>query len=311
MKKLFYTVVLITALGLMPVTTYAQNEIREITISPFLQELDVAKGATTENIIEVTNNGVTPVSLQIVARDFLPGKRGEPEFIPDTEFNDVTFSLASWISFPEGTRLELAPQEKKAVKYFVNPPVNAEQGSHYGAILFSLSGSSTLSGVGINQSIGTIVIVGYGEARPEGQVQFIAEPKFVWWNEEVEFTNTFNNSGRVHVKPKGEIYIANIFGQLIASPSINRDAANVLPQSDRTFVAEWDPRTFAFGPYSVESVITFGNQRLELRDKQTVWVLPLYLVVPLLVAVGFVVWFAFHGRHWHRRRVITKHISKE
>lgn len=306
MKYLF---LIISLVWLVPNIVSAQTEFREITISPFLQEHQVPKGGSVSGAVEVTNNGDGEVKLQVSARDFLPGDEGEPQFVPDAEFNDVTFSLASWLSFPEGTEVTLQPNETRAVKYLLNPPVNAEQGSHYGAILFSLSGGSLASGVGINQSLGTILIVGYGEARPEGNFEFAAEPKFIWWNEPVEFTNLFINTGRVHVKPKGEVYVTDIFGRMVASPATNRDAANVLPQSDRTFLSGWDPSTFAFGPYKVESVITFGNQKLEVRAQQTIWVLPIYILVAIGLILILLTWFVFHGRHWHRRRVISKHVS--
>ncbi len=304
-----YFLLLASLFWLAPIPAHAQTEFREITISPFLQEHVVAKGSTVSGEVEVTNNGNSQIDLQISARDFLPGDRGEPQFVPDEEFNDVTFSLASWLSFPDGTQVKLQPNETRAVRYLLSPPNNAEQGSHYGAILFSMSGSSIASGVGINQSLATILIVSYGEARPEGNLEFSVEPKIIWWNEQVEFTNLFSNTGRVHVKPKGEVYISNIFGKLIASPPTNRDAANVLPQSDRTFVTEWDPSTFAFGPYKVESVITFGNQKLEVRSEQIVWVLPIYILAAISIVLILFLWFIFHGRHWHRRRVIDRHIK--
>lgn len=305
-----YFILLASLLWLAPTPAQAQTEFREITISPFLQEHEVAKGGTVLGEVEVTNNGTREIALQISARDFLPGDRGEPQFVPDEEFNDVTFSLAAWVSFPEGTQAVLQPNETKAIKYQLSPPANAEQGSHYGAILFSLSGSALASGVGINQSLATILIVSYGEARPEGNLEFIAEPALVFWNESVEFTNLFFNTGRVHVKPKGEVYVSNIFGKLIASPPTNKDAANVLPQSDRTFVTEWDPSTFAFGPYTVESVITFGNQKLEVRQEQIVWVLPIYILVPIGLGLLALVWFIIHGRHWHRKKVIARHEAR-
>lgn len=309
MKYTFQIILTALLLGLIPQVSNAETEFREISISPFLQELTVEKGQTINSEIEVTNTSANNISIDVTARDFLPGQRGEPEFIPDEEFNDVTFSLASWIKFPDGNQIDLGVGETKKVPYQVSPPQNAEQGSHYGAILFSLSGSSTLSGVGINQSIGTIVIINYGEARPEGQLEFSVEPKFVWWNSNLEFTNRFINSGRVHVKPKGEVYVTNIFGQIVSTPPTNRDAANVLPESDRTFISEWDPSTFAFGPYTVESVISFGEPKLELRQKETVWVLPVYSLVVLIICLLIVVWFVFHGRHWHRKKVIEQHFS--
>jgi hypothetical protein len=304
----FFLLVVFTLL-LWPQAALAQTEFREITISPFLQELEVAKGGSVAATIDVTNNSEQGVVLNLSTRDFLPGDRGEPQFVPDDEYNDVTYSLASWIKLESGSRVELEPNETKTIPYTINPPTNAEQGSHYGAILFSMSDGATLSGVGITQSIGTIIIVSYGEARSEGYVEFSGEPSVVWWNEKIEFANQFVNTGRVHVKPKGEITIKNLFGQEVSTLTINRDASNVLPQSDRTFISDWYPSPYAFGPYFAESVITYGEERLEARNEIVVWVLPIYTLVLLGIILATLLWYLLHGRHWHRRRVIKKHLS--
>lgn len=309
MKNLLIAFMLAGALLFAPKLSAAQTEFREISLTPFLQELEVAKGGAVQSSIDVTNNSAEEIVAYISTRDFLPGQRGEPQFVPDDEYNEVTFSLASWITIADGNQVHLRPGETKTIRYSVNPPANAEQGTHYGAILFSLTEGANLSGVGITQSVGTIVIVGYGEARPQGELEFSAEPTVVWWNDKIEFTNTFKNIGRVHVKPKGEVVIKNIFGQVVATPQTNRDAANVLPESDRSFISDWFPSRAAFGPYTAESVLTYGNSKLEVRDKETIWILPAYTLVLLGLVLIIILWFIFHGRHWNRRRVIKKHLN--
>lgn len=310
MKK-FLLLIFIAAL-VWPQQSLAQPaEFREISISPFLQELEVPKGGTINAAIELYNNSERDITVFLSTRDFLPGDRGEPQFIPDDEYNDITFSLAAWIELESGNQVTLTPGEMKQIRYSVNPPENAEQGTHYGAILFSLTDGPTLSGVGITQSVGTIIIVGYGEARSQGELQFTAAPKVVWWNSKIEFTATFNNTGRVHVKPKGEVRIKNIFGRVVATPVINRDAANVLPQSDRTFISDWFPSRLAFGPYFAESTVTYGKERLEAREKTIIWILPVYTLIALGVTITILLWFVVHGRHWHRKRVIDRHSSSQ
>ncbi|HMQ01770.1 MAG TPA: hypothetical protein PKD79_01725 [Candidatus Doudnabacteria bacterium] len=285
------------------------REVREISISPFLEELEVEKGGQIESVIELTNTTEQELLIYISTRDFLPGGRGQPLFVPDDEYNEITFSLAAWITIEDGSQVLMAPGETRAIRYSVNPPENAEQGTHYGAILFSLTDGTTLSGVGITQSVGTIIIVGYGEARSEGELLFSADRKFSWWNDKIEFTSTFLNTGRVHVKPRGEVYIKNMFGRVVATPFVNRDASTVLPESDRTFISDWFPSRIAFGPYRAEAVLYYGKERLEARAEVVVWILPIYILVILTAILIAIAWFFFHGRHWHRRRIIDKHIQ--
>ena len=308
MKK-FLLLVLIFAL-VVPATANSQGvEVREISISPFLEEHEVEKGGTKQSKIELKNNSEKEITVFLSTRDFLPGDRGQPLYIPDDEYNEATFSLAAWISIESGTQVTLAAGEQRTINYSINPPENAEQGSHYGAILFSLTEGPTLSGVGITQSVASIIIVRYGEARSEGQLYFSANPTTVWWNSKIEFTNIFDNTGLVHVKPKGEVVIRNIFGRIVATPVVNRDAANVLPQSDRTFISDWFPSRISFGPYFAESNITYGRERLEAKQEVIIWILPGYTLALIGIALIAIIWFIFHGRHWHRKKVIDRHES--
>lgn len=280
----------------------------ELEVSPFLIELTVEKGQSTQAQIAVTNRSERSLEIMIEARDFLPGQRGEPLFVPDTELNDPTFSLASWITVPAQS-IVLQANETRTVNFLINPVVNAEQGTHYGAILFSYFGASNISGVGVNHSVGTILLLSYGQARSQGESGLSSSSKFVLTNRRIDFESYFNNTGNVHVKPKGEIYITDMWGRLVASPLVNRDAANVLPKSDRTFITSWFPSTLAFGRYKAESVIYYGREKLEVRDLETIWIFPWYLLLLLAIATASVIWFFMYGRIWYRKRVLKKHYS--
>lgn len=281
--------------------------IGELEISPFLLELQVEKGGTTQIEIEVTNRSVEPRTIIIQPKDFLPGRRGEPRFIPDDEINDPTFSLATWIDYPNDV-VAFEPDETKVLQFSVNPPENAEQGTHYGAVLFNYRDADG-SGVGVTQSVGTILLLEYGQARSNGESTLIASKRLAFDTSKVDFESYFNNIGNVHVKPKGEIYITNMFGRQVKTEFINKEAANVLPQSDRTFTARWFPGTLSFGRYKAESLIFYGRERLEARDVQIIWIFPWYFLVTLGGILLALVWFVLHGRHWHRRRVIEQHIK--
>jgi hypothetical protein len=187
-----------------------------------------------------------------------------------------------------------------------------EQGTHYGALLFSYAGTSSLNNASeVQQTVGTIILVRYGESRENGVVDLVPSAKVLFDANKVTFENKFTNTGNVHVQPKGEVFVKNMWGKVIETPFINRDAANVLPKTDRTFVNAWYPSSFAFGRYTVETVVHYGRGRLEARDKHIIWMLPWYLLIPFIVLILILLWFIFHGRHWHKRRVIDRHISTQ
>ncbi len=308
MKKYFLFLVLFF---LLPHVSAAQTlETRGLGIAPFLVELEVDKGGNARSEITLTNTSSTPISIRVDTKDFLPGYEGQPRFVPDSEINDLTFSIASWITIDQ-PRVVINPGQSIDVPFTIAPPADAEEGTHYGAVLFSFSSSDTEAGVtDVTQSVGTIVLLRYGQAREAGVVDLQIPQTVYFSNDRVNFTNVFSNSGNVHVKPKGEIYIRNTFGQIVATPFINKDASNVLPKTERTFTNSWVPSIFAFGRYTAESVVIFGNGRLESREKNVIWILPWYLLGPLIIILVLLIWFPLHGKHIYHRRVIRRHQQK-
>ncbi len=321
MKKLLFLTLLFI---LIPVSAKAQtvtetqgsaaplaSQVRGLEVGPFLLDLEVPKGGNISSTVDIANRSSSSLVINITPRDFLPGDEGQPKFVPDVTINDPTFSLASWITVQGETKLTLQPGEVQTVSFILNPPINAEQGTHYGALLFSYTGTSALNNASeVQQTVGTIILVRYGEARENGKVELTPSARVLFNADKISLSNHFINTGNVHVQPKGEVYIKNMWGKIIETPFVNRDAANVLPKTDRTFVNAWYPSSFAFGRYTVETVLHFGHGRLEARDKHAIWVLPWYLLIPFVLVIMIIFWFLFHGRHWHKRRVIQRHVER-
>ncbi len=296
--------------ALIPNIVSAQ-EIRGLEVAPFLIELDVAKGGTVESHIDLINHSTNPLVITASPRDFLPGEDGQPQFVPDPQKNNPTFSLSSWVKLSTPETFTVNPGQLVTVNFSVNPPKDAEQGTHYGALLFSYSGKLSEGSVSeVNQSVGTILLVYYGQGRENGSVRSASDKKFVFSPDKVTFTERFSNTGNVHVKPKGEVKIKNMFGQIVSTPQINRDAANILPLSERTFITSWFPSSFSFGRYTAQTVLVYGRGKLEAKDTVVIWVLPWYLDLIVIFVVALLLWIIFHGRHLHKRRVIRKHLEK-
>lgn len=309
MKYIFTLLILAT---LLPASVKAEgNKIVGLTVAPFILELEVEKGSTLDSEVTVTNNTGRDLFLIATPKDFLAGQDGMPMFIPDDVKNDNTFSLASWIKLKNEDKFPIKAGEEIKVPFTINPPADAEDGSHYGALLFNYTSGEDVGGSVIKQSVGPIILVRYGWGRERGQIELASEKKVYWKPTTVNFQTKFINEGNVHVKPKGEIYIKDIFGRTVATPFINKDGANVLPLTDRTFSASWIPSNFAFGFYRAEVVVTYGETRLEEREKIIVWVMPWYTTTALaLILIGFT-YYWLHGHHVYKRRIIKRHIEKQ
>lgn len=309
---MFFPVVVTAQTNIAPLQSPLSQLVRGLEVSPFLLDLDVPKGGSVSTEVTLTNRSSTALIITVTPRDFLPGVDGQPRFVPDTTINDPTFSLASWVTLKGNSQFTIQPEQSVSVLFSLNPPNNAEQGTHYGALLFSYVGqSATGSASEVQQSVGTIVLVRYGEAREGGEVELKPSHRFLFNTDKVTFENKFINTGNVHVQPKGEVYVKNLWGRIIETPFVNRDAANILPKTDRTFINTWYPSTFAFGRYTTETVLSFGRGRLEARDKVIIWVLPWYILLFTGIVIAIILWFIFHGRHWHRRRVVRKHLERQ
>ncbi len=310
MKKL---AILIFALSIslsIPLALAQDGEQQDygLNINPFIIESDVAKGETSSGSVTVTNWSDDTLQVTVTPKDFVPNHdTGQPVFVPDDEMNDKTFSLAQWVSFPEGQTFKLNPQESKEVKYALSPPEDAEQGSHYGALLFSYRGSERNRTVGqITPTIGSVILVRYGQAREMGETGLASKKSVMFTNDSFEFSTKFTNSGNVHVKPKGEIYFKNLFGKVVASVPVNRDAEVLLPGVGKTFESKWYPSGLSFGRYVAEVSMEYGKNRLEAKDQVVVWVLPIHLVVGFIVFVGGILWFCFRGIHIYNRWLLRQ-----
>lgn len=303
---------MLIALTLLPTSVRAQEAApKGLTVGPFLIELDVAKGGTVQSEVFVANNTESEMTLTITPRDFLPGEDGQAVFVPDQTENDSTFSLASWIKISGAQKFALHGGEKKTIPFSVNPPVDAEDGTHYGAILFNYESKKKSGGAMIKQSVGPLVLVRYGTGKESGRIKLLADKKLLWSPQQINFIAKFYNEGNVHVKPKGEIYFKNIFGKVESTTFINRDGVNALPQSNRIFFGSWQPSKYSFGLYRAELVMNYGDTRQETRDKIYIWVLPWYYIIFIIVVAGLIAYYHSHGRYLYHRYVVRKHDHEE
>jgi hypothetical protein len=301
---------LFVAVTLFPPAAKAQEQ-RGLEISPFLIDLNVPKGGSIESQIEVANRGSETLRFAVVSRDFLPGDNGQPAFVPDEQIQDHTFSLSSWINLQSPAELTLAPGQSSTVRFSVSPPANTEDGTHYGAILFTLIDAAAAPVAGqVQQSVGTILLVSYGQPQASAELRLQPKQTIFWTADTVEVGTLFSNTGNGHVRPKGEIYFKNLFGQTVGSAFVNRDAASVLPKTERQFASAWLPSWLSFGPYTAEAVVIYGQERLEIRDQVVIWILPWYLIAAGIVFLAVLLWLIISGRPRYKRWVIKRYLGE-
>jgi hypothetical protein len=298
-----------------PVFSKAETSNRGLIISPFLLERKMEKGQTTDELIEITNTSDFALPVEITVNDFFPeGDEGRPVFVEGRSVNP-SFSLSSWITIKSSPKPTLKPGEKTNVSFSITPPHSAEEGGHYGAILFTFQGSRPDgSAVAIAQKLGAIILVKLGQAVQAGNISKFQTQNNFYEYPPVTFFTKFNNTGNVHVKPRGGINIFNWFGKRVASIRVNENAGNVLPKSERQFESIWQDK-FAFGRYSAVAELVYDDSGLVVTAKTNFWVLPwkfsLKIGFGLFILIFLLVWGVKLYNRWLIRKIMNLKNNKK
>jgi hypothetical protein len=257
--------------------------IQGLAIDPFLIETDVVSGQSSEYSITLTNTTDTALTFETSINDFTTnGKDGQPLFLNSSEQSDPKYSLSTWIKITQQPNFTIPPRGQTTVHFTITPPADAESGTHYGGLLFGQPKQQLAEqGAAVQSKVGTIILARLGKANEQGSIsEFFSQHK-IYQAPPIGLVLTYHNYGNVHSKPKGDVYIRNMFGREVKDIQVNRDANIVLPENERDFNITWSP-SWAFGRYTAESVLYFGNPKLEVRAKTSFWVLP---ILPLLAGL--------------------------
>jgi len=250
-------------------------------ISPVTFELTGRPGETIENYLKVFNPSGDIIGVKMQIEDIAP--TGEEGFVtvepPDTE----TYSLARWI-ITDPEEFELAPGEQKQVKVTLTIPQNAEPGGHYGTVLAAtraVMGSGT-TGTAIVQRVGALILlIVPGEMKEILVVKDFSAPIFSEYGP-INFSIKFENTGTVHLKPKGLITISNLLGR--KSAEIPFPEKNVLPKGIRKLDVSWDKKLLWPGRYTAVITGNYGLDNAQISSQViTFWVLPWKLCLAALL----------------------------
>lgn len=223
------------------------------TIHPAIFELAADPGSRISGMITVLNDEADAQTFYLSAQKFVPMReRGEQQYLPIEDQS----GLPSWIHFAQKV-LTLKPNEQRDVFFDINIPTKATVGGHYATIFFSTQPLDQKVGGSVASRTGSLLLLTVkGETRTSGRVTSFTSSQS---SAGVSFQTQLQNDGNVHLTPKGRIVITNIFGQTIASLSINPDGSRILPDSVRAYLSMWSAEkslfTFAIGPCKARLVM--------------------------------------------------------
>jgi len=278
-----------------------------ISVSPLTFELNANPGDTVSNILRVFNTTDTPLLVDLEVENFAPvGEEGR--VILEPADNNV-LSLANWTSI-EPRSVVVPPNDFVPVEFTISVPLNAEPGGHYASILATLSGQAPDgSGAVIVQKVGSLVLLHVaGDVREELEVVSLDVPGFSQYGP-VTLSARFENTGSVHVRPRGFILIQNIFGQEVAK--LDMTQSNVLPNSIRRIDTEFDKK-WLFGKYTATLTAIYGSGNVPVSYTASFWVVPwketsAISVVALILLIGL---FKMRRRIAHAFRILFKGVPE-
>lgn len=307
-----------------------RTDYQGMAVTPFLIDHTAQKGDVFEEKIRVQNVGRTNARLDVTTSDFAPqGTEGQVMVPVSDDLVDARYSLSEWVEVVDiavvgeeflgttdsllaakGEQGIIKPGQAVEVTVRITVPKDAEDGTHYGLVLFSLNeGELSKTGSKISQKVGTMLLLKIGRPIEKGQLSALSTDREVYEEPMVTFNAEFENAGNVHVRPKGTVTVTNLFGQEVGEVTVNRDALSVLPETTRTFEVPWEGQRL-LGWYKAEAVMKYGDAKLETRSVTYFWVLPWKTMVAVGAVLAAAVAGLWFGIRRYNRWLIARTINK-
>lgn len=279
-----------------------------IAISPGMQDISLSKGDSYEGEFFVLNPSSSQKTIKYhiaVSPMSFENDSYELYFDYPMDYNQIV----DWITIEEqdGT---LEQSEKRAIKYRIDVPENAPDGSQYAAFLVRIVTDSEEKPVGVsvvnNSQIAMLLYTTIeGETKKDGVVlENNISP--IYLNVPVKTSSVLENIGNVHIPATFRIKVSSLLtDEELYSNEESPETVLIIPGTSHYSERVWG-ETPKLGLYKVVQEIDFGG-RTDTEEKITfvcpTWFLILFVVFVLSCAIFLI--------ESHRRRKIYKNPLKK
>ncbi len=303
MKIFLFLIVLFSGVVFPWRSVFADSGQGGLTLSPMFQEITLDRAERQKDFsISLTNNTDTLVTLRLSLLDFGSlDESGGVAFLGASRDLEKKYALASWMR-PEKDVLTLMPGENQEVRVFIENRDSLSPGGHYGALVFK-AGDDTIdpnktNEVAINQLFSVLVFV----KKVGGEIyqlnlkeqEFARNEFFV--PEAVQLR--FENSGNVHVVPRGTVTIMDPLGRMVSKGVINEESGIMLPETFRVYSTHLRTLAWSFVPGRYTLTIAYrydGKEDFEIKSYQ-IFILPSLSAALVAVAVVLFGWYGIRRR---------------
>lgn len=292
------TLVGLLSIGLLASSSSAQqNAGQGLEISPPLVDIKVDPGQVVTTKLKVRNVTKDTLVVEAEYNDFVAsGEDGQPKILLGKEGEEPSpYSIKDWMStIPSAT---LAPQQQATFDVTISVPKDASPGGHYGVVRYTGTPASTEgSAVTLSASIGTLFLVNVsGDVLQSAKISELfsardGKKRSLFEYGPVGIVTKIENTGNVHVKPKGTVRVSNMFGGTVQESQFNSTGGNVLPKSTRKFDQTLNKKLL-FGRYTIQADITYGDDNTIISKTSNFWVIPYKIILLIIAGIALIIFF--------------------
>jgi len=234
-----------------------------ISVAPIRVEHNVPARGSITDAISILNDDTSPVHIRVRIEDWSLTQEGAITF---AKGGSQPYSAAPWIRI-NPREFTLEPGQSQMVRYSLTVPRDAAPGGYRAAIIFATVSPPTpgerQKRVALEGRIATILYETVGKPIPSGEItglSFQVNPEG-----RPEFTISFQNTGPVHIRTRGEITIRDKGGKEVAKVPL--PDLPILPQSRRDFKIAGEGK-LPPGQYVAELIMDIGRKELLAGERK-------------------------------------------
>ncbi len=306
-----YSFLFLAVLSFLSFTSPVHAQSQSLSVTPPLFQLSINPGDIWQSSVRVVNSNTFPLTVYAEVVNFsAEGEGGLGKFMPSLQSDDAKATMAEWIELGKGPYVIL-PGASQEVSFFIEIPTDAAPGGHFAAILISTEPPKA-EGMPLalitSQTVASLFFVRVeGEIIEKADIRELSVLDRPLELPEAEFSLRFENKGNVHLQPKGDIVITNMWGKERGVIPVNHAThfGNVLPESIRDFRFSWkgERSLTDIGRYKAVATLAYGEDGIKSTSRIAYfWVIP---VKGAFITVGTLLLFIY-ALTWMIRRYIRR-----
>ena len=241
MNKLFLVIALLYTVATPTALSAAAPA--GISITPAVRQVTVTSGSSQTGVqFEIGNTGSTIEQYHLQLSDFMAAEsRGDSALLKlDNPETSSAHRLTPWASLDK-TLIEVAPGASQRVTVRINDDSTLLPGGHYGALLVTGGSGQNGSGashVSLLESVSGLIFLTKSGGETYGLNLTGVKSDTAITDDGANLALMFQNTGNVHVVPRGIARVFDPTGKLVSQGTLNIDSAIILPQTNRSLLAK-------------------------------------------------------------------------